>query len=272
MMESSPRRSFTWPRGEGECWSIAPRFGELVLLYAGGWPAFEREYHPLAEEPRLFEELAALGLAAKEAGGRLAAEGSDLVRLGRLSKSGEFIVDEEGWGDEDRDSLAAHAAEDSTIQQQVLSFVNVYGPLDFGPRERGRGGAALASILSEAIALADAVALAKDVRQGEQDGELEETLGPWRFELALMLNERLADTRLVQLLDSSSGRLVPGFDCANLLAAMWLQLFERVNGGTTWELCKGCGRLFAKSRRDQRYHDEKCRNRAAVRRSRGDDR
>ena len=139
MMESSPRRSFTWPRGEGECWSIAPRFGELVLLYAGGWPAFEREYHPLAEEPRLFEELAALGLAAKEAGGRLAAEGSDLVRLGRLSKSGEFIVDEEGRGDEDRDSLAAHAAEDSTIQQQVLSFVNVYGPLDFGPRERGRG-------------------------------------------------------------------------------------------------------------------------------------
>lgn len=125
----------------------------------------------------------------------------------------------------------------------------------------------VADLLLEAMALSEAVRLVREVQLDEEAGEPLAMQSKLR-DLANVFNERLSKMRLIHLLDEQRGRLVAGYDCADLLVAMWFQLSDQIGAGAVWQTCAGCGRLFARSRRDQRYHDEACRNRYAVRRHR----
>ncbi len=154
---------------------------------------------------------------------------------------------------------AGYAAYIPALQQQALRFVQDYGPLDFPPA--GFKGDPLPDFFIEATALHTTMVIAQDV----QDADMRQTeQGLLSAQgVARELNVRLSGVNPCVRL--ANGQLVPSFNCDNLLTAMWLQFYESLAGGKTWQQCKGCGRSFTQTRQGQKFHDKDCRNRYHVR-------
>lgn len=249
--------SFYWARGDPTQWRLSKdrrmRRPPLLRYEKKGWGLSENSYCPLEEAPRLYEEFAALGKKVGE---------SRLV-LGRLKKRGLPMVTsfgEIGWpGPASRLPLAGYAAYIPPLHRQALRFVQDYGPLDI-PTPKPLG-VLLTDFFIEANALHLVTTLAHELPDADMKS-VDDGLIP-ALALTRELNIRLSGANpLMRLIE---GRLVPSYTCDNLLTAMWLQFYDSLAGGKTWQQCKGCGRSFTQTRQGQKFHDKDCRNRYHVR-------
>ena len=171
-----------------------------------------------------------------------------------------------------------YAEWDSQVQRQVRDFSRDYGPLRYlsdeeaSPQLYGRSwrvGIPVGSFLEESWYMYRALQLAHEVRRLEVDPETDEReIGISQARLKNLLAAKVHLRR--DWGRDKEGRFVPTFSWSDptLLGAMWLQVDMRLAEGTSWRVCKGCGRVFNPDDRRQEFHDPACRNRYHVRRSR----
>ena len=312
-MQRSRFSVFSWPRGRPRLWRLSvDRRGRRppLLVYEEGWPdPWDNPYRPLEDAPHLYEDFAEVGRAAFRKGAQLTntaeaaafwpyivevEEGEGGLTTRRFKRPMRPVLAEST--DEELakgvmsmrllpldEWVAASSAKDETLRTAALAFVRVFGPLrelreaEGRPRRRGRQwlmGMPVAELLREAWLLHQAIALAQEVRKGEEEGLGGEDFRARQAWLQDAVSHRLRGISPILAYDTDSGRLVPAFSCTDLLSAMWLQFYESLAAGRTWRICKGCGRLFTPDDIRQEYHDVGCRNRAHARlfgrRSRGE--
>ena len=124
----------------------------------------------------------------------------------------------------------------------------------------------LTELAREAWLLYQSVSVAKEVREGEEEGLGGEEFKAKQVWLQARVSERLRGVSPILAYEPDSGQLVPAFSCTDLLSAMWLQFYESLAAGKVWRICKECGRLFTPGDPRQEYHDVPCRNRSHARR------
>ena len=271
---------FSWPRGQADLWLISRdqrnRRPPLICYSKDVLDEGDGSYRPLQDEPRLFEEFAALGAAAFEVGLRCAPEAIERERLRLDGKKGPLtgfdytqLLPPDPYLPE---LVVTYAQWDRSMTRKALHFVRAYGsPWEVNDSDlphryhtKYRAGIEVGDILALAWDLQRALVLAKEVQDLEEAGWENVEVGDKKQKLAGEVNIHL-NVELFLEPSEVRARFAPGFACIDLLSAMWLQLFEALTGGKTWRICKGCPRLFNQIDPRQKYHDVACRNRAHFR-------
>lgn len=237
---------FSWKKGYPERWS---RDGEL-LVYAGDLLDFERSEPFEPDRMAMMNDYSAIGQAA--------AVFEDQHRTQVPTP---------------RDRVMLWAEASPALQTSAVEFVKTYGPpvrwTDLDDSQLGRLTLPLRDVLYQARELHQGMRLVLDYSTGREAARKRRrgrtTKEDEALALMVLFREHQREIRKEVWFEPSGPRsalIIP-----YPLPAMWDQLEETLVEGRTIRKCDGCFRVFVASRRDQRYHDEPCRNRSAVKRS-----
>ena len=111
------------------------------------------------------------------------------------------------------------------------------------------------------VDLGEALQLALQINGGDSDGLREE-----KDRLCALLLPRMQGVRLGLRLDKN-GDLQKARYCDEETLP-WLKLYEDIESGNPWRVCRGCSLPFAARNPLQKYHDNPCRLRFAQRQHR----
>lgn len=265
MQKATTTLLFLWARGKRERWktrrAVVEGWPDVQVIYTARWPSLTDEdantFAPLTD-PHIYEAFADVARIARDAAARFENQAG-----GSLPEP----IDPDPMVTARHRAAFTVAVDSPEVIAAVLRFVRDYGPLDLSEswamepvtdegetflrsHERWLSGRRFLMLAAE---LGEAIRFAADDK-------------PYPRWLNDVMNEHLRGVHPVSFNASDLGtrRGAYAFTCDSLLAALWWQFYQHDAGGAAWRICEGCQRIFAQSRKDQKYHDKNCRNRTNV--------